>query len=225
MTEPGCVGCRELAAEFALGLVTGRERADALAHLQGCAACGEHVAALTRLHDGLRALIPAVEPPLGFESRIMARLRAPGIRRRRWVVAAAAVGATVALVVGGRAVTQSLTPTTDAAAPSVAPRERTVLFAPLVAGGREVGQAYAYVGRPSWLYLYLDDVSVEGPLTCAVLRRDGTTVLAASVPLLDGDAFWGGPVTTDRATLGGVRVTDATGAVLATAGFDGTGPR
>jgi hypothetical protein len=46
--------------------------------------------------------------------------------------------------------------------------------------------------------------------------------VAVPFPLVDGDAFWGGPVPIDRATLAGVRITDSTGTVLAAA--DLTGP-
>jgi hypothetical protein len=231
MTRPDCGSCRELCPELALGLVTGRERADALTHLQGCEGCRKHLAGLTRLHDELLAVIPDIEPPPGFETRVLARLDTTPDRRRppipATIVATALAAAVIAAaviagaVIGGATLTGSFNPATDTAASPVAAGVRPVLFAPLLIEGREIGKVYAYPEKPSWLYLYLDTATGQRPLTCTLLRRDGTTTIAASFPVLDGNAFWGGPVSIDRATLAGVRVTDDTGAVLASAGFDG----
>jgi hypothetical protein len=77
MSEHGDMGCDEfadVAAELALGVLMGRERADALAHLEGCDACRETVRQLTMTGEQLLGLLPAVEPPAGFENRVMARL-------------------------------------------------------------------------------------------------------------------------------------------------------
>src|ERR1700677_3621147 len=77
MSERGDMGCDEfadVAAELALGVLTGRERADALAHLERCDACRETVRQLTMTGEQLLGLLPAVEPPAGFESRVLARL-------------------------------------------------------------------------------------------------------------------------------------------------------
>src|ERR1700684_3379779 len=59
----GCAGFADVAAELALGALTGRERAEALAHLDRCAACRKHVRQLT-----------AEAPPPGFETRVLERL-------------------------------------------------------------------------------------------------------------------------------------------------------
>jgi hypothetical protein len=77
MSEHGDMGCdkfADVAAELALGVLIGRERADALAHLERCDACRETVRQLTMTGEQLLGLVPAVEPPAGFESRALARL-------------------------------------------------------------------------------------------------------------------------------------------------------
>jgi len=77
MSEHGYVGCEEfadVAAELALGVLMGRERADALAQLERCDACRETVRQLTMTGERLLELLPAVEPSAGFESRALARL-------------------------------------------------------------------------------------------------------------------------------------------------------
>lgn len=77
MSELSGMGCDRfagMAAELALGVLTGRERAEAIAHLDGCEACREHVRQLTVTGEELLGLLPASEPPPGFETRVMERL-------------------------------------------------------------------------------------------------------------------------------------------------------
>jgi hypothetical protein len=75
--ELGRMDCGELAdiaAELALGAVTGRERAQALAHLDQCRACRERVGRLMTTGERLLALLPGIEPPPGFETRVLERI-------------------------------------------------------------------------------------------------------------------------------------------------------
>jgi hypothetical protein len=75
LNKLGCAGFADMPAELALGVLTGRERAEALAHLERCAACQENVRQLTMKAEQLLELLPAVEPPAGFETRVTERLR------------------------------------------------------------------------------------------------------------------------------------------------------
>jgi anti-sigma factor RsiW len=93
-----CAEVEDLAAELALGGIGGAERAVALAHLARCDACRTLVDQLARAADSILLVAPAVEPPAGFESRVLARiaaaaepvpLRPRGSRRRVWLGAAA----------------------------------------------------------------------------------------------------------------------------------------
>ena len=74
MDEMSCDEFAGVAAELALGVLTGRERAAALAHLDGCESCREQVRELTMAQDELLALLPSAEPPAGFESRVLERI-------------------------------------------------------------------------------------------------------------------------------------------------------
>ena len=80
MDDMSCDEFAGVAAELALGVLTGRERAAALAHLDGCESCREQVRELTMVQDELLSLLPSQEPPAGFESRVLDRLglAAPG---------------------------------------------------------------------------------------------------------------------------------------------------
>jgi hypothetical protein len=80
MSESMDMNCAELAevwAELALGVLTGRERADAVAHLSRCDFCREDVRQLMETGSGLLGLLPPVEPPPGFETRVLDRLGLP----------------------------------------------------------------------------------------------------------------------------------------------------
>jgi hypothetical protein len=74
MDDMSCDAFAEVAAELALGVLTGRERAAALAHLNGCESCREQVRELTMVQDELLGLLPSQEPPAGFESRVLERI-------------------------------------------------------------------------------------------------------------------------------------------------------
>ncbi|MHA6792389.1 anti-sigma factor family protein [Pseudonocardia bannensis] len=220
MTEHDCEHYRDSAPELALGMMTGRERAAALTHLQCCPACRALVEGLTRIHDRLRALIPDAEPQPGFESRVLDRLHPvrPTAGRRM----AAAIAVAVVLLGLGWAFVANTAPGPPGA---VAAGQRSVLFAALTTKGREIGQAYAYPGEPSWLYMYLEAGRPGGMVTCTLLFRDGTGMTSDPIPIVAGDAFWGGPAPVDRTMLTGLQVTDEAGQVIATGRFDVPGWR
>ena len=76
MSSMSCTDFDDVAAELALGILYGEERAAALAHLETCHACRREVTLLTDAADEIRLLVPEVEPPPGFEQRVVARIAA-----------------------------------------------------------------------------------------------------------------------------------------------------
>ena len=72
-----CTELAEVAAELALGVLTGRERAMAIAHLDVCEACREDVRQLMATGEQLLELVPHAEPPVGFETGVLAHLGLP----------------------------------------------------------------------------------------------------------------------------------------------------
>ena len=94
-----CAEVRELAAELALGILSGAERAEVLLHVNGCSRCQAYVAELTEAADAIPQLAPEAEPPPGFEARVLQRLGAGERRsRRRWIAAVASVAAAAMIV-------------------------------------------------------------------------------------------------------------------------------
>jgi putative zinc finger protein len=160
-----CEQTRGLAAELALGIADGAERAQVLDHLAGCAECRRAVAELSEVTDELLLDAPEHEPPVGFESRVLARLQpapAPQPRRRRlrralYTLAPAAVTAAIATVVvlGATGDDRRLADEYRAAlgAAHGSEFEAARLHAP---GNVSAGVVYAYRGHPSWIFVYLD---------------------------------------------------------------------
>ena len=211
----GCNELADVAAELALGALTGRERANALAHIECCAACREHVRQLTVTAEELLELLPGVEPPRGFETRVMARTSPTGRNRGlggriRRVLAVAAL--TLAATVGGlsgwglRAVLTSAN----------SPLSSAVLVS---ASQQPAGKIFAYHGSPGWLYMTVDLPSARGTVICQVVGTDGHVAAVGSFWLADGYGSWGGPGPADTGPLAGARLISPGGAVLATASF------
>jgi hypothetical protein len=112
MSEMDCAVFQDAAAELALGILTGPDRAAALKHMERCASCQAEVASLAAAADRLLDLVPERGAPDGFESRMAAafsqsvpgqaarrhrgkaaRRRLAGWRRRYRLAAAAAAAA------------------------------------------------------------------------------------------------------------------------------------
>jgi hypothetical protein len=70
-----------------------------------CARCRAVVADLASAADSVLLLAPTIEPPPGFESRVLARAAASPVApaRRRWPRLAAAAAIVAAAAVGGGA--------------------------------------------------------------------------------------------------------------------------
>src|SRR6476659_7430673 len=98
MSTYSCAQLRDVAPELALGVLGGAERAEAIMHVNGCARCQALVNELSEAADALPLLAPEIEPPFGFEQRVLSSGR---MRRRRSVrrfVTAVAVAAAAAAI-------------------------------------------------------------------------------------------------------------------------------
>jgi hypothetical protein len=74
MPELTCQHCEQLATELALKMLTDCQRAHARVHLAGCARGRDTVSALTTIAHQIIELLPPVQPPAGFEQRVIAAL-------------------------------------------------------------------------------------------------------------------------------------------------------
>ena len=83
MKDHGCDAHQDELPELALGVLTGRDRAQALAHVESCPRCAEELEQLSRAADAVVQVAPEVEPPMGFEMRLFERMGVADVRRPR----------------------------------------------------------------------------------------------------------------------------------------------
>lgn len=228
MSELHAMSCEEfgdVAAELALGVLTGRERARAIEHLDQCETCREHVRQLSLTGEEMLGLLPSHEPPVGFESRVMGRLghtaavRRPPWTRRLLTLAAVALVA-VACGLGGWGLRGALSsPSPGGGATAQAPLRSAAL---LTASHQTAGKIFLYNGNPRWLYMAVDTGAGSGTVICQLEGRDGRIVTVGSFQLNGGYGSWGSPDPLDAGSVTGARLTSLDGTVLATASFAAT---
>jgi hypothetical protein len=212
--DPRCDETRELAAELALGIVEGEERGRALQHLADCPDCRLRVEELSEVADELLLLAPRREPPVGFESRVLAQvLPKPERKRRRRLrlvlaPAAAAVAAaaiTLAIVSPDLRLASHYRHTLDQAN-----GREFESYALRGAGDTHVGTVFSYEGSPSWVHIDIDPGQRNG-LTAAELVTDE----GSQVPLrwfqLDQQGGSGGSIPVDPNRVSVLRLTGAPG--------------
>lgn len=210
--DPRCAEIRLLLPEFALGTLTGEERAGVLEHLGGCAECRRELQSLVEVGDELLVLAPMAEPPVGFESRVMERLAsdAPSRRRaRRLALFAAALLVAASLAGGGvylfggsdRELADSYRDTLGVA------DGRYVAARPLLGNdGRDVGYVFGYQGSPSWIFCVVragDDGTYDIEVTTASDRW-----VSGDIDVRDGAGTWHQVLDADLHDLSRIRLVE-----------------
>jgi len=225
LTDMSCEEFAQVAAELALGVLTGRERARAIAHLDRCDSCREHVRQLSLTGEEMLGLLPSGEPPAGFETRVMGRLghttAAQRPKRTRLMLAAAAVTlAAVACGLGGWGLRGAI----SAPSPGISTAQTTLRSAALLTSAHEpAGKIFLYKGDPRWVYMDVDmDMDTgagNGTVICQLEASDGRIVTVGSFHLDGGYGSWGSPDPIEAASVTGARLISLNGTVLATASF------
>ena len=253
MSEPtdyrgmSCDEFAQMAAELALGVLTGRERAAALAHLDTCESCRELVRELTMTGEELLALLPSREPPAGFETAVLDRLGLtdpsrprPGIRRRadgragpgadrpaagrppgrpssRMRRALSAAALAVALVVAGLG-GWGLRAAIAPPAPQSPVASALSNAALVTAAHQTVGMVTVYQRTP-WMYM---SVNLDGlgnvTVKCQLENSAGQFTTVGTFRLTDGYGSWASPYPSQGPVVG-ARLLSASNTVLATASF------
>jgi anti-sigma factor RsiW len=216
-----CSTVEALAPELALGLVDGPERAEVIAHLEHCSRCRELVEDLARTGDRVVLLAPGAEPPVGFETRVVDRIRAsrdvaatPEPQRRwlrREVVAwAAAAACLVALIAVGLFTRRG---DTVESASMTAPAGFEVGEAVL----RDSDPAWLFVSVPEWRRWLVDDIEPDD-FVLRVAFADGSQE-TYDLALESGRGGWGTTLEADADDVERVWIADVTGHVWCAAEF------
>jgi anti-sigma-K factor RskA len=220
----GCEECSPELAELALGVLTGRERARALAHVDSCPRCAEELEQLSRAADTMLQAAPDAEPPMGFEVRLFERMgvsESPRRERRhrwspRWVPAGVAAAAAAVAALGvGLGLTLTSSPTQLSVAQGHA--HGTVESDNLVQDGRTVGHVVYFDGAKPWMSMMLADTGVQGQVNCVVVSKDGVTHMVGTFTAHGGYGAWYAPLHMNPDDLRTAQMVSPSGTVLATA--------
>jgi hypothetical protein len=223
----GCAEARELLPELAAGVAAGDERARAYGHLSECVDCRRELDELAIVVDELLTLVPAVEPPRGFESAVLARINPPARRwwQRGMVRGAAAVALAVVAVVAGVGIAMQAT----AEDRRVAEAYRRTLQ---ITGGRFLtarplttpdgaahGRVFAYQGKdaPSWIIVLVQNLDASGAYRVHLLTRDGRDRDIGEVTVSGGQGSWGVAIDVDVAEIAQVTLSGPAGPPLTAA--------
>ena len=219
--ERGCEEYGDELAELALGVLTGRDRARVLSHVESCTRCAEELEILSRTADSVVQAAPEMEPPLGFEVRLFERMGLTGVapRRRRlrpsrWVPAVVGVAAAaLALGLGLSLTSSSPTPTVHSQ-PQGAHR---VVTAALVEHGTTVGHVMVVSGAKPWISMMMSDSSAHGTVNCVVVTDNGVTHHVGTFVADKGYGAWIAPLPVNPDELRAAEVVSPSGTVIATA--------
>ena len=219
MRANGCHGYVDELAELALGVLTGRDRAQALAHVESCPRCADELEQLSRVADTVVQAAPEVEPPVGFDVRLFERMGVADVRRHRrrirpslWVPAVAAAAA-AALALGlGLSLSSSPAPTVTAQG-----HHKGVVSADLVENGETVGHVVAFGGADPWMSMMLADSTARGTVHCVVVTDDGVTHRVGTFVARQGYGAWIAPLHVNPEDLRSAEVVSPGGTVIATA--------
>jgi anti-sigma-K factor RskA len=221
MRAHGCSALEDELAELALGVLTGRDRARVLAHVESCRRCAEELEHLSRAADAVLQVAPDVEPPMGFEVRLFERMGVSDVRHRRlrrvlpsrWAAGAFAAAAAVAALAVGLTLGLSSSPSPTQSASS-APGVAT---ANLVEHGAVVGRVTTHGGAHPWMSMMLFDSSVHGMVNCIVETSDGVSHHVGTFEAKSGYGAWIAPLSVKTQDIRSAEVVSPSGTVIATA--------
>jgi hypothetical protein len=208
MSVMTCTQVRDLAPELALGILGGAERAEVVLHVNGCARCQATVSELTEVADTLPQLVPEMEPPLGFESRVLRRLGEGERRtRRRWIAAVAAVAAAVAIVT----ITTVRVIESNDATSATAPRAAAPVAVTMQGGTSGLPSGWAYVSGGHGIAMSVDYGLPSGSYTVRAVPAGGTGSNLGTMQVVAGRGSWTGRSADPLLTGSRIALVDASG--------------
>lgn len=223
MSRPDCEHLREIAAEVALGIADGEDRAWALDHLDGCPACRARIERLSTLADELLLLAPTAEPSAGFDGRVGEAFGAPTAGRRPslWRRLTLPAGAAVAAAAcAAAAVWFGLSDDRDLADSyratlAIAHGEYFDAAPMALPGGKKVGYVYGYQGRASWALAIVYEGVADGQYELEVVGDGGRRMPLRPISIVHGHGSAGGVMAIPYDRVSELRLLDRDGREVA----------
>ena len=164
--------------------------------------------------DELLLAAPAVEPPAGFEDRVLERIHSAAPRRRgptrrpAWAAAAAVV----LLVIGG--ITGAVVGRSTGEGGRTS-QLRTVQL--ISTSGADIGDVSTIAGKSPWFFMRLEGDLPDGTYRCLLEMDDGRSVPVGRLWAVSGHGGWGEHVEVDLGQVRLARLIDRQGTTVATA--------
>lgn len=199
--------------EYVMGILDGRARAQLQVHVESCDECASTIRGLTTASESLLHVAMGVEPPAGFESRVLAQIGAleltPRATRRRGATLIAVAVLVVVSVGAGWILSRVASPSTANASSG------HVEQGALRASGEDVGYVYAYSGTPAWMFVSVKAASSLSSVHCLVVTKSGQHRDLGTFQLSHGVGSWGTPLPVKFSAIRSVELTSASGATVA----------
>ena len=207
MSVYSCAQLRDVAPELALGVLGGAERAEAIIHVNGCARCQALVNELAEAADALPLLAPEIEPPVGFEQRVLSSGRARRRRSVRRLVSAVAVAAAAAAILSITIVrvVESGSDTNGTTQSAGKPAAVKMVSASALPAG------WAYVTNKHSVAIAVDYGLKSGSYKIAVQPRAGSTVTIGTMAVDNDHGSWTGTSQVALRAGSTISLVDATG--------------
>ena len=198
-------------AEYSLGILDGRGQSVVERHLARCASCSTALINYNSTVESLLRLSRDAEPPEGFESRTMERIRfARRTSDRGMWVKVVAVAALVAVVFFGLGSTLNYLNSRPPTSLAAAVEERA-----LVSHGRVVGTVDVNTGHPRWMLVTVVDARAPKLVHCTLVLSSGHRSDLGTFELAQGWGKWGVPISVNFRSIRNVVLTSSTGQLVA----------
>ena len=213
--DPGrCAAIADDLTLLALGILSGRSRSDVLDHVESCLRCRTDLEHLSLVVETVQQLTPAVQPPLGFESRLADRLRGeatPQPRSRRLAVLSAAAALVIVAFGVGMLVARGAGSELD----------RSAAYAPVTANltsdGRVVGAVLVSPGSPAWMLVTIQGGRWQGQVTCEVTLSGGQVATVGTFTMSGDYPSWAAALPLTGGAVRSARLIDSNGEIVASA--------
>ncbi len=226
MNGPGvtndCASTSDRLPELALGILSGTERADVLAHLDTCASCRAESGEWAATVDVLPTLLAEAEPPAGFETRTLERLRADQSRvpRRSITQRVLALAAVVALVMIASVAAVRILDARGSGSSSSDVASATMIGN----GGRRAGDAFMTSGGERYVFVDVNYGVKTGMYRIESVDAQNDVTALGHVVVSGGHGAWAGELPSGGRSGAPdmVRLVDPAGNVLCSARFAAT---
>jgi hypothetical protein len=148
---------------------------------------------MSDVSDELLLVAPPLEPPVGFESRMIERFRAGSRKKPRLAMILAAAALLLAAGAGGTylAVRSDVRFAHHYRQVFAAAQGEYFASSALYSGKQPRGQIFAYQGSPSWVFLVLDGANTADRYSVRLVTRNGKEIDLGRFHRTSGTTSWG----------------------------------